>query len=38
MTHAATGSGSAGSGAQGGGPEVVDAEFEEVDKRDRKAG
>jgi len=40
-TSAATaGSGSApGSGGnQGGGPDVVDAEFEEVDKRDRKTG
>jgi molecular chaperone DnaK len=34
---AAEGSQSAASGAPGG-PDVVDAEFEEVDKRDRKAG
>jgi molecular chaperone DnaK len=40
-TSAATaGSGSApgSGGSQGGGPDVVDAEFEEVDKRDRKTG
>jgi molecular chaperone DnaK len=39
MSQAAAGSGSApGNDTQSGGPDVVDAEFEEVDKRDRKAG
>jgi molecular chaperone DnaK len=39
MSHAAAGSDSGpGSGSQSSEPGVVDAEFEEVDKRERKAG
>jgi molecular chaperone DnaK len=45
MSRAAAGADTVGSGStpgsggnQGGGPDVVDAEFEEVDKRDRKMG
>jgi molecular chaperone DnaK len=40
MSQAAAGSASSapGTGPQSGEPNVVDAEFEEVDKRDRKAG
>jgi len=39
MSHAAAGSGSGpGSDSQSSEPGVVDAEFEEVDNRERKAG
>jgi molecular chaperone DnaK len=38
MSQASAGAGSAPGSAQQGDPNVVDAEFEEVDKRDRKTG